>query len=171
MLCVFRMCVTFAEKLPFGVCFFSRRIKMRRSICGSTEESSWRNWLKRLWKRSGWIAIWPSGRCAEWVWFWRRVKSRYLLLYSNLLCGTHGCFSQIINRKKTLADMREEYGQELLSECRTDRQLACDEASPKQNLWVKATVILVHQHPRVKTMHSKWKFLISRQKTEAEIIE
>ncbi|TWW73644.1 Rab effector [Takifugu flavidus] len=42
---------------------------------------------------------------------------------------------KIINRKKTLADMREEYDQELLSERRTDHQLVCDEASPKQNLW------------------------------------
>lgn len=74
--------------------------------------------------------------------------------------------------------MREEYDQELLSERRTDHQLVCDEASPKQNLWVKdtpsqsalqlliATVIQEHQHPRV---HLKWKLVISRQKTEADI--
>lgn len=138
--------------------------------------------------RNAWIAIWLSGRCAELGWFWWHAKIQHLLPYLNLLGGALGwrssgckpqlCSSQIINRKKTLADMREEYDQELLSERRTDHQLVCDEASPKQNLWVKdivsvrfttpviATVILEHPHLRV---HSKWKLLISRQKTETDI--
>lgn len=57
-------------------------------------------------------------------------------------------FSQIINRKKTLADTREEYDQELLSERRTDHRLASDEVNPKQKLWVQDTMShSALQHP------------------------
>lgn len=63
-------------------------------------------------------------------------------------CKPQLCFSQIINRKKTLADTREEYDQELLSERRTGHQLASDEATVTQKLWVQDTMSQsALQHP------------------------
>lgn len=98
---------------------------MRRCICGSTEESSWRNWLKQSWTRSE-----GSARLNRQQPVGQICRIRLMQL----------CLSQIINRRKTLADIRAEYDQELLMERRPEHRRhhrpACDGGS----LWVKHTM-------------------------------
>lgn len=143
------MCVTFAKKVLFDVCVQQEKQNEAlylREHRGELVEELAKTIVEKV--RNAWIAI--CGRCVELGWFWRHSKIQHLLPYLNLLCGAHGwgssgskpqfCSSQIINRKKTLADLREEYDEELFSKPRTDQQLVCDEASPKQNLWVKDTL-------------------------------